>query len=245
MKIVLLAGAPGSGKSTQGTSLMEKNPNIKHISIGNVIRKKLDDINDPIAKQYQNEIKSSELLPEEVIFALVKDILISEVNEDTVLLLDGYPRVEAQYDLFKKEYGLPYSIIHLQVDDRNVLMERMKERSSRPDTNEAVINKRLDFHENITASCIDKIKTDFITEGQEKAIITVNTDDSCSLEERNAYIYEQLKLIPEIRKTLDKDKLSEFKLVKTLFQQNNTIGNQTNLQDKDMTPQLRRGSVTH
>lgn len=34
MKIVLLAGAPGSGKSSQGKSLIEKNANIKHISIG-------------------------------------------------------------------------------------------------------------------------------------------------------------------------------------------------------------------
>jgi adenylate kinase len=244
MKIVLLAGAPGSGKSSQGTLLVEKNSTIKHISLGNVMRKKLDDLNDPITKQYQDKIKGSELLPEEVIFEVVKDILKSEINEEVVLLLDGYPRVEAQYELFKKEYGLPYGIIHLQVEDRGVLIKRMQERTSRPDTDESVINKRLTFHEKSIAPLIEKIKEDF----SEEAIIIVNTDDSASLAERNAFIYEQLKSIPEIRKTLEigdnlkeshsTGELPEFNLVKTFF------NNQTHLPEQHLAPQLRIGNNT-
>lgn len=238
MKIILLAGAPGSGKSSQGTLLAERNATIKHISLGNVMRKKLDDLNDPITKQYQDKIKGSELLPEEVIFEIVKDILKSEVNEDVVLLLDGYPRVEAQYELFKKEYGIPYGIIHLQVEDRKLLMKRMQERTARPDTDANVINKRLTFHEQSIAPLIEKIKGDFSKE----AIITVNTDDSASLAERNDLIYARLKSIPEIRETLvmgenlkinlKADKLPEFNLVKTFFT------NQTPFIEQDFVPQF-------
>ena len=239
MKIILLAGAPGSGKSSQGTLLAEKNATIKHISLGNIMRKKLDDLNDPITKQYQDKIKGSELLPEEVIFEIVKDILKSEVNEDVVLLLDGYPRVEAQYELFKKEYGIPYGIIHLQVDDRELLMKRMQERTARPDTDANVINKRLTFHEQSIAPLIEKIKGDF----SKKAIITVNTDDSASLAERNDLIYERLKSIPAINETLvmgenlKTDELSEFNLVKTFF---NT---QTSHIAQDFVPQFGKGNT--
>ncbi|MFI4919066.1 MAG: nucleoside monophosphate kinase [Legionellales bacterium] len=191
MKIILLAGAPGSGKSTQGTALMNMNAQIKHLSLGDVVRK---NPKHPITCKYQELINSGGLLPDDVIFEILNGELTKLKDQDIVLLLDGYPRTDAQYKQFKDAWGLPDGLIHLDVD-LDSLHERLHYRdSSRGDDNENAIAKRLDFYGTTTKPLLGKIKDEL----KKKAI----TGKGETIQATSHYLYAQLQRIPSVHKVL-------------------------------------------
>lgn len=60
-------------------------------------------------------------------------------DTDTVILLDGYPRTNAQYESFKHHWGMPDALIHLDVETAR-LEERLTIRNNnRLDDNQAAI----------------------------------------------------------------------------------------------------------
>lgn len=201
MKIVLLSGAPGSGKSTQGTALMNINPYIKHLSLGETVRTILKNPEHPITCKYQALINSGNLLPDEVIFEILESELTAIKDQNIVLLLDGYPRTSQQYEQFKAQWGLPEGIIHLDIDV-DCLNQRLHHReSSRSDDNEKAIVKRLDFYHTTTAPLLETIKEEL-----QKKAITSDTGDS--IRATSLYLYTQLQQIPAIHEVL-KAKMEE------------------------------------
>lgn len=105
MKIVLLTGAPGSGKSTQGSALMALNSQFRHLSLGEVVRRYLENPEHPITKEYKSLISAGNLLPDQVIKQILAEELAAITDQDSVILLDGYPRTEAQYQDFIEGWG--------------------------------------------------------------------------------------------------------------------------------------------
>ncbi|MBR7159828.1 MAG: adenylate kinase [Clostridia bacterium] len=110
MKIILL-GAPGAGKGTQATKICEKY-NLPHISTGDILR---DNIRrgTPLGQQAKAIIDRGELVPDEVVVAIVKDRLSLD-DCKSGWLLDGFPRTIAQakaLDSFEKaEYAINITI---------------------------------------------------------------------------------------------------------------------------------------
>lgn len=195
MNIILLTGGPGSGKSTQGSGLMGLSKQFKHLSLGEVVRSALQDPDHPITKKYKDLISSGDLLPDEVIFSILENELEKIKNLDIVVLLDGYPRTNKQYDQLKQKWGMPAALIHLDVAEE-VLYQRIQHRDGvRSDDNEQAIRKRLNFYTQTTKPLINTIKTDL-----NKNAITVNTQDS--IKTTSLFLYTQLQRITTIHETL-------------------------------------------
>ena len=202
MKIVLLAGAPGSGKSTQGAALGSINSFIKHLSLGEVVRGILKNPEHIITRKYQVLISGGNLLPDEVILEILEAEFEKMQDKNCVLLLDGYPRTQAQYEQFKAKWGVPSGLIHL-VSDEESLTQRIQERSSsRTDDNERAVAKRLNFYHTTTQPLLDAIKNEL-----HKKAITADTRES--IKTTSMFLYSQLQRIPELhdvlRSKFDKD----------------------------------------
>ncbi|KTD60980.1 nucleoside monophosphate kinase [Legionella shakespearei] len=195
MKIVLLAGAPGSGKSTQGAALMKMNANIKHLSLGEVVRNIIKDPEHPLAQKYHAVISSGTLLPDHVIAEILANELEQIADQNTVVLLDGYPRTSAQYQNFKEHWGNPAGIIHLDVSEQE-LAERMEHRQdSRSDDNEAAIARRLDFYKTTTLPVLELIKKEL-----DKNSVTVSSSDS--IEATSILLYASLQHMQDLHTLL-------------------------------------------
>jgi adenylate kinase family enzyme/adenine/guanine phosphoribosyltransferase-like PRPP-binding protein len=174
---------------------MNRHSHIKHLSLGEVLRQLIQDPNHPIAQKYETLIQSGALLPDPVIAELLDHELNQYKESDYVILLDGYPRTEAQYDYFKQHWGKPDALIHLDVETHQ-LEERLSERNSnRLDDNYAAIEKRLDFYQQTTRPMIQNIKKDL-----GKSAITSLTQ--ASINATNLYLYSRLQSIPSIHEIL-------------------------------------------
>ena len=196
MKIVLLAGAPGSGKSTQGAALMNLNAYIKHLSLGEVVRDILKNSEHSITCKYQALINAGNLLPDEIIFAILESELAKIADQNIVLLLDGYPRTTEQYEQFKVKWGLPEGLIHLDIDEDSLNQRLQGRESGRRDDNEKAIAKRLDFYRTTTKPLLDTMKEEL-----QKRAITANTDESISA--ISLYLYTQLQRISAVHDVLN------------------------------------------
>ena len=92
MKIVLL-GAPGAGKGTQG-AVLSKNYKIPHISTGDILREAVKN-GTPMGKEARIFMDKGELVPDEVVVGIVVDRL-SQDDTKKGYILDGFPRTLRQ-----------------------------------------------------------------------------------------------------------------------------------------------------
>ena len=88
MNIILL-GAPGAGKGTQATKLVDKYQ-IPHISTGDIFRYNIKN-STPIGVVAKSYIDKGQLVPDEVTVEIVKQRL-SQSDVEVGYLLDGFPR---------------------------------------------------------------------------------------------------------------------------------------------------------
>lgn len=92
MRVVLL-GPPGAGKGTQAKKIAERY-NIPHISTGDLFRENLKN-NTPLGQKAKAYMDAGELVPDELVIALVEDRITRDDCADGYLL-DGFPRTVAQ-----------------------------------------------------------------------------------------------------------------------------------------------------
>ena len=92
MNLILL-GAPGAGKGTQGTLLAER-LDVPKVATGDLLRQAVRDGTELglAAKRYMD---AGELVPDEVILGLVREVLSAPAAEHGVIM-DGFPRTVAQ-----------------------------------------------------------------------------------------------------------------------------------------------------
>ncbi|MDO4481972.1 MAG: adenylate kinase [Bacillota bacterium] len=119
MRVVLL-GPPGAGKGTQATGIEEKY-NIVHISTGDIFRKNVKE-GTPLGKQAQAYMDKGELVPDELVIALVQDRLKQDDCKNGYLL-DGFPRTVFQAEAMEK-LGIDVDkVVDIQVG-RDTLIKR-------------------------------------------------------------------------------------------------------------------------
>lgn len=92
MRLVIL-GAPGSGKGTQASALVEKY-GIAHISTGDILRAAVK-AGTPVGLEAQQYMNSGKLVPDEVVVRIIADRL-REKDTEKGFLLDGFPRTLPQ-----------------------------------------------------------------------------------------------------------------------------------------------------
>lgn len=154
MTRLIFLGPPGAGKGTQAQILAHL-LQIPHISTGEILRENVAQAT-PLGTQAQSYMDRGELVPDELILAMVKERL-SQPDAQSGWLLDGFPRNVTQatfLDQLLQGIGQSYdTTINLEVPDE-VIIERLLARG-RKDDNEAVIRRRLAVYREQTAPLID------------------------------------------------------------------------------------------
>ena len=115
MNIVILLGAPGSGKGTVAGKLASENANLKHVSSGDLLRGAVAKGTEA-GKQAKEAMEAGKLVADELIATMIKDV-VAETTGDVTMLLDGFPRNLAQAKILD-EIGAPVkSAVRIDVPD--------------------------------------------------------------------------------------------------------------------------------
>jgi len=127
MNIVLL-GAAGAGKGTQAAKIVEKY-GLTHISTGDIFRKNVSEGTE-LGLQAKGYMDAGQLVPDEVVIAMVKDRL-AQPDCDAGFMLDGFPRTLPQAEaldaaLTEMDKALD-AVVAIEVP-RDVLMGRLTSR---------------------------------------------------------------------------------------------------------------------
>jgi adenylate kinase len=148
-RTILLFGAPGSGKGTQG-KILGKTPGFYHCACGDVFRS-LDPASE-LGAEFLEYSSKGKLVPDEITVRLWHESIRKTVEsgkfrpDRDYLILDGIPRNVAQAALMEDLIEVR-RVFHLSCPERDKLVARLKKRALRDnrldDANEEVIRHRL------------------------------------------------------------------------------------------------------
>lgn len=158
MRIVLL-GAPGSGKGTQGEKLAA-HFHIPKISTGDALRAAVV-AGTPLGKKAKAAMDAGKLVADEIVIGIVEQRL-EQADARHGFVLDGFPRNTAQAEvldrLLAKHRQPPIDkAVHLQVDDEEII-RRLHERAvkeGRHDDQPEVIRHRIEVYNAQTRPLLD------------------------------------------------------------------------------------------
>lgn len=155
-KSILLFGAPGSGKGTQG-KILGAIPGFFHSACGDVFRSL--DFQTEMGRIFWEYSSRGELVPDEFTVKLWKQYIygmemINQFHPETqMLVLDGIPRNVKQAELLEGTIEV-VKIIHLVCADPVKMVERLRRRALKEnrldDANDKVIRHRLEVYESET-----------------------------------------------------------------------------------------------
>ena len=156
LKTVLLFGAPGAGKGTQG-SMLGCIPGYFHMSTGDMFRSL--DKKSELGKIFYEYSSKGELVPDEVTLELwntyvrAQAILGLYKPYADILILDGIPRTVAQSALME-QYIDVLGVVHLSAANPDDMIARLRNRAIEQkrvdDAKEDIIRNRLDIYERET-----------------------------------------------------------------------------------------------
>jgi adenylate kinase len=151
--VVVLMGAPGSGKGTQA-AILSKKMDIPHISTGDLLRAEVAKGSE-LGKEASAIMKKGELVPDGLVLDMLKKrVAARDCNKG--FLLDGFPRTEVQANMFDMAIGNTKHVIVINIDVADdVITTRILGRAKdagdkkRADDNPAAIKERLaQYHQN-------------------------------------------------------------------------------------------------
>lgn len=153
---ILLFGAPGAGKGTQG-KILGSIPGFYHLSCGEVFRT-LDTTSD-LGKVFMEYSSRGELVPDDVTVEMwqqnmrAQTVLSRYKPHHDLLVLDGIPRNVHQAELLEKHLDV-LLIVHLICSDKEKMIQRLRRRALKEnradDAREDVIRRRWQVYERET-----------------------------------------------------------------------------------------------
>lgn len=159
---VLLIGAPGSGKGTQGVRIAERY-RIPHISSGQLLRDHVERGSD-LGRAVEPFLARGDLVPDDLVLAMITEELAGPSAADGYVL-DGFPRNVAQAQAAERTAELDDrldAVLFLDLPPQEVfdrLAERAR-RSDRPDDQEeATVRHRLRVYEDRTHPLLDHYRS--------------------------------------------------------------------------------------
>ena len=120
MRLILL-GAPGAGKGTQAEVLSQL-LSIPTISTGNILRAAVK-AGTPVGLQAKAYMEAGQLVPDEVIIAIIKERL-AEPDCANGYILDGVPRTIPQAEAMEKMGIVIDCALSIEVEDQ-VIVDRL------------------------------------------------------------------------------------------------------------------------
>ncbi len=155
-KTILLFGAPGSGKGTQG-KILGHVPGFYHLSCGEVFRTL--NVNSDLGRKFIEYSSRGELVPDDLTIRMWREnihaqTVLSLYKPDVdLLILDGIPRNPNQAKVMD-DYIEVLLIIHLMCSDKEKMFERLRRRAIKEnrldDAKEEIIRKRWSVYETET-----------------------------------------------------------------------------------------------
>lgn len=145
-KILVILGAPGSGKGTLSKEL-KKDYNFIHLSTGDIIRNSDDE-------DVKKIIEAGNLLPDNMMIKILRREL-RKVDPTSNVILDGFPRTIKQAKrldslLGRMGLGLNHAL-YLDLPDKIAkerIKNRAKEEDRKDDASDEVVEKRFkEYHE--------------------------------------------------------------------------------------------------
>ncbi len=126
MDIVILLGAPGSGKGTVSSRVAET-VGFKHLSTGDMLREALKS-QSAVGREARPHIESGDLVPDGIMIRLVTEAMAAEPPPKRRFILDGFPRTAEQAilldDCMREHDGRLRMVILLEAP-RDVLIARL------------------------------------------------------------------------------------------------------------------------
>ncbi|MFZ5515750.1 MAG: adenylate kinase [Candidatus Zhuqueibacterota bacterium] len=99
--ILIMLGAPGTGKGTQG-KILGSHYRIPNISTGDILRTAIENDTD-LGKQAKQFMDKGELVPDDVMIGMIDERLL-EPDCKNGFILDGFPRTVAQAQALDKYF---------------------------------------------------------------------------------------------------------------------------------------------
>jgi len=131
---LILLGAPGAGKGTQG-ALLAAELGVPKIATGDMLRDAVRDGTD-LGREAKGYMDAGALVPDDVILGMVRERL-SQDDAKGGAVFDGYPRNAAQaasLDEMLRGIGRKIdAVVYLEVDD-DAIVRRMGGRRTDPET---------------------------------------------------------------------------------------------------------------
>ncbi len=128
MNLILL-GAPGAGKGTQGALIAARDGSAR-ISTGDLLRDAVRR-GTPLGQRAKGYMDAGELVPDAVILDLVREVLVSDMDKSSGFLLDGFPRTIPQAEALDRllaDLGRPLdAVVVIDVPDE-ILVQRLSGR---------------------------------------------------------------------------------------------------------------------
>ena len=154
---ILLLGAPGSGKGTQG-KLVAARLGIPRIATGDIIRAAMK-ADSPLGKQVKSFYDKGQLVPDSIILDLIKaELGKPEAQQGAVF--DGFPRTAKQAELVDETLAAHQErlthVLLLDVPEEELvrrILDRARVEGRADDTREAV-QTRLQVYQQETAPLV-------------------------------------------------------------------------------------------
>lgn len=199
---IIILGAPGSGKGTQG-KILGAIPRFFHCACGDVFRSL--DTRTPLGQKFMEYSSRGELVPDELTIELwkaqIKHLADGHVYKPDIdfLVLDGIPRNVEQARLLDSHVDVLH-VFHLSCPNREELARRMRKRALKEnrmdDANEEVIQQRFETYEKETKPILEYYSSSLVTDIDATAlpiqVLTEMIDVIVKMPEyirRNALVY--------------------------------------------------------
>lgn len=155
---LLLLGAPGSGKGTQGTRLAERY-GAPHVRTGDLLRAQVAEGTE-LGCKAQPYMERGDLVPDELILGMVLDGVLGPDSPPSYVL-DGFPRTVAQADAAYERAVAADRVLDAVVCldiDHDELIARIEQRgreSGRADDDAQTVLHRIEEYERKTLPLLD------------------------------------------------------------------------------------------
>ena len=189
-KLILLIGAPGSGKTTDGSNIAQNHSDITHYSTGDLLKSEVEK-ETKLGKINKGFIESGELVPTDIVI----DTIVGAVkNAPTdIILLDGFPRKEKQMKFFadclNNVDGIELSsVIEIRVSE-DVARERVL--GGDESKSEDLFNNTMRIYQETIAEI-----EEFYNQNNLLKVIDGERDMNVVIEEIDTFLQQQVALLP-------------------------------------------------